>query len=466
VRFNSPGWLAAGLLAVLALGWLWHLYDARQHRALAAFVSARLLGQLTRSISPSKRRAQRGLFLGAVICLFVALAGPLVGFRWEEVRRRGNEIIFAIDTSRSMSTPDVRPNRLTRAKLAIDDFAKRLDGDAVGIVAFAGTSFLVCPITLDYGAFQESLSAIDTNTIPRGGTNISSAIKAAQLALRRRPASDKILILITDGEDLEGNAVEAAQSASESDGLKVYTVGVGTATGDLIPIPQAQGGGFVKDESGAFVKSRLDEPALKAIAAATGGFYVSLGTQGEGLETIFNTVLGSIAKHDLASRQQKIYIERYQWPLAASLAMLLASLLIGTRRRHVVRISATSQAAALAGLVLMMAARVQPAQAADANAQGTSSSNAAPVLESKRPVLEYNAGTAAYRAGAILPAIHQPRAVRRFEAVGRPRGCLLQPRQHPVSRWPENRADRTAGNSAKVERCRKGLRDGAATACR
>jgi Ca-activated chloride channel homolog len=149
VRFSSPGWLAAGLLAVVALIWLWHLYDARQHRALAAFVAAHLRRQLTRSISPTKRRAQRGLFLGAVICLFVALAGPLVGFRWEEVRRRGNEIIFAIDTSRSMSTPDVRPNRLTRAKLAIDDFAKRLDGDAVGIVAFAGASFLACPITLD-----------------------------------------------------------------------------------------------------------------------------------------------------------------------------------------------------------------------------------------------------------------------------------------------------------------------------
>jgi Ca-activated chloride channel family protein len=404
VRFSSPGWLAAGVLAVLALIWLWRLYDARQHRALAVFVSAHLRRQLTRSISPSKRRAQRGLFLGAVICLFVALAGPLVGFRWEEVRRRGNEIIFAIDTSRSMSTPDVKPDRLTRAKLAIDDFAKRLDGDAVGIVAFAGASFLACPITLDYGAFHESLSAIDTNTIPRGGTNISSAIKAAEVALRRRPASDKILILITDGEDLEGNAMEAARSASQGDGLRVYTVGVGTAAGDLIPIPPDQGGGFVKDESGAFVKSRLDEPALKAIAAATGGFYVPLGTQGEGLEAIYNAVLGSLAKHDLAARRQRIYIERYQWPLAGSLAMLLASLLIGTRRRHGAQVSATSQAVALAGLVLMMAARVQSVQATDANAQGTSSPNAAPALDSNRPVLEYNVGTAAYRAGQFPQA--------------------------------------------------------------
>ena len=244
------------------------------------FVSAHLRQQLTRSISLGRRRVQRGLFLAALICLFVALAGPLVGFRWEQVSRRGNEIIFAIDTSRSMLTPDVKPNRLTRAKLAIDDFAKKLDGDAVGIVAFAGTAFLACPMTLDYGAFHESLDAIDTNTIPRGGTNISSAIQAAQAALRRRPGSDKILILVTDGEDLEGNALEAAQTAAKADGLKIYTVGVGTAAGDLIPISPEQGGGFVKDETGAFVKSRLDEQGLKAIAGRPADSTCPLGTQG------------------------------------------------------------------------------------------------------------------------------------------------------------------------------------------
>jgi Ca-activated chloride channel family protein len=391
----------------VAIIWLWRRYDARQDAALAKFVSAHLRRQLTRSISLGKRNAQRGLFLAALICLFVALAGPLVGFRWEQVSRRGNEIIFAIDTSRSMSTPDVRPNRLTRAKLAIDDFAKQLDGDAVGIVAFAGTAFLACPITLDYGALRESLDAIDTNTIPRGGTNISSAIQAAQIALRRRPASDKILILVTDGEDLEGGAVETARGAAQSDGLKIYTVGVGTAAGDLIPVAQEQGGGFVKDETGAFVRSRLDEPALKAIAAATGGFYVPLGTQGEGLEFVFKTVLGSIAKHDLASRQQRIYTERYQWPLAASLGMLLTSLLIGTRRREGARGSATSKAAVMSALISIMAWHVQPARAAGENtpaAQGAQGAQAAPVPDSNRPVLEYNAGTAAYRAAQFPQA--------------------------------------------------------------
>ena len=407
MRFASPWWLAAAVFAVALLFLLWRLYDARQHAALAKFVSADLRGQLTRSISIRKRNAQRGLLLGSMVCLFVALAGPLLGFRWEQVSRRGNEVIFAIDTSRSMSTPDVKPNRLTRAKLAIDDFAKQLDGDAIGIVAFAGTAFLACPITLDYGAFRESLGAIDTNTIPNGGTNISSAIQAAQIALRRRAASDKILILVTDGEDLEGSAVETARGAAQSDGLKIYTVGVGTAAGDLIPIDQAQGGGFVKDESGALVKSRLDEATLKAVAAATGGFYVPLGTQGEGLEVVFQNVLGSIAKHELASRQRKIYTERYQWPLAASLAMLLASLLIGTRRRAGARGTAASKAAAFA-VILAMDGHVQ-AQAAGEDPPSAPAARGAPAVDSKRPVLEYNAGTAAYRAAQF------PQAAQSFE---------------------------------------------------
>ncbi len=395
MTFERPGWLWGAVLACIVMSVLWYRYDRRQHAALARFIASNLRANLTRSISVTKRRLQRGLFLLALILLFVALAGPLLGFRWEQVSRRGNEIIFAIDTSRSMDTPDMKPSRLTRAKLAIDDFADRLDGDAVGIVAFAGSAFLVCPITLDYGAFHESLNAIDTNTIPRGGTNISSAIHEADFALRRRPGSDKILILLTDGEDLEGSALSAAQTAAKEDGLKIYTVGVGSAAGDLIPVPPGQGGGFVKDESGNYVKSRLDEPALQAIAGATGGFYVPLGTQGEGLDTVFTRVLGPLAKHDLASRQQKIYTQRYQWPLAGSLIALLLSLLIGTRKRgtrqRVPRPAhsppGTSTAAVLA-LAVAALCMLGP-RTTRAATPGTA---------------EFNAGTAAYRAGRFPEA--------------------------------------------------------------
>jgi Ca-activated chloride channel family protein len=394
MMFERPWWLAGGGVACAVLLLLWYRYDRRQSAALTRFVSSNLRAQLTRSISVTKRRLQRGLYLIALALLFVALAGPLLGFRWEQVSRRGNEIVFALDTSRSMDTPDMKPSRLTRAKLAIDDFTNRLDGDAVGIVAFAGTAFLVCPITLDYGAFHESLDAIDTSTIPRGGTNISSAIHEAQVALRRRPNSDKILILVTDGEDLEGSALESAQAAAKEDGLKIYTVGVGSASGDLIPIPPEQGGGFVKDESGAFVKSRLDETGLKAIAVATGGFYVPLGTQGEGLETIFTRVLGPLAKHDLASRQQKIYTQRYQWPLAGSLLALLLSLMIGNRRRiraaPLPQAGATQRGAAgIAATALLSLACLAAPHAGHADVPGTT---------------EFNAGTTAYKAGKFPQA--------------------------------------------------------------
>lgn len=233
--FAAPGWLLGGALACTAMLWLWRRYDRRQQAALARFVAEHLRGELTQSISVARRRLQRGLYLLALALLFATLARPQWGFRWEEITRRGNDIVFAIDTSRSMTTPDVKPNRLARAKLAIDDFVNQLDGDAVGIVAFAGTAFLACPITLDYGAFHETLGAIDTNTVPRGGTNLASAIHEAQAALQRRPGSDKILILVTDGEDLEGGALAAAQEAKQQ-GLKIFTVGVGTANGDLIPI--------------------------------------------------------------------------------------------------------------------------------------------------------------------------------------------------------------------------------------
>ncbi|MHB8722390.1 MAG: vWA domain-containing protein, partial [Steroidobacteraceae bacterium] len=429
MRFSHPEWLPAGVIFCLWLLWMWRRHDARQHAALARFVSPHLRAQLTRSVSIGRRRARRLLLLTSVALLFIALAGPLVGYRWELISRRGNEIVFAVDTSRSMSTPDVKPDRLTRAKLAIDDFTRLLDGDAVGLVAFAGGAFLACPITLDYGAFHESLNAIDTGTIPRGGTNIASAIREAQAALRRRPGSDKILILVTDGEDLEGDALAAAQTAAHQDGLKIYTVGVGTPQGDLVPVSADRLGGFVKDESGAFVRSRLDEPALKAIAAATGGIYAPLGSRGEGFEFLYQTALGPMLKHDLASRQQRVYTQRYQWPLAASLGLLLSSLLVGTRRRS--RVPARRQLSgprarpidAAAGswlivpLMLLMPAapvRASPASAEDAYKKGdylTASKEYADAAarDPKKPVLEFNAGAAAYKAAQY------PQAVKAFQ---------------------------------------------------
>ena len=437
--FVHPGWLAVGLAACLGALWTWRRYDERQRKALAAFLSPHLSMELTRSMSITRRRVKRALFAAAVALLFVALAEPQVGFHWEQVKRRGNDIVFAVDTSRSMLTPDVKPNRLVRAKLAIDDLVGRLGGDAVGLVAFAGSAFLQCPLTLDYGAFHESLAALDTHIISRGGTDISSAIRAAQSALHNRAGSDKILILVTDGEDLEGDALETAKAALKQDGLKIYTVGVGSANGDLIPLPADQGGGFLKDNEGHFVRSRLDEPALRALAQATGGSYAPLGAANQGLDEIYARALAPLAKHDLESRTEKVYVERYQWPLAAGLACLLASLLVGTRRRAgSPAVSASERApasgtvttgagtvsgaaaASAAVIVLLLlgstrSADASPATAASAYQRGDFSQaqrdySAAEARDPSQPILKFDAGTAAYKAGDF------PVAAREFQA--------------------------------------------------
>ena len=401
MKFADSYWLLAGLLTCLVLIGVWRGYDARQHAALARFVAPHLRHRLTSSVSRLRRLLQRGLVLGSVLCLCGALAGPLLGYHWERISRRGNEVIFAIDTSRSMLTADVKPNRLTRAKLAIDDMARQLDGDGIGIVAFAGSAFLVCPLTLDYGAFHQSLDAIDVHTIPRGGTNIASAILAARAALSRRPGSDRILILVTDGENLEGDALAAARDAAEQDGLKIYAVGVGSAEGDLIPLPSDQGGGFVRDATGTFVKSHLDEAGLTAIATATAGTYVHLGAQGEDFETFLGTVFSSVTKHDLIYRQQMIYTQRYQWPLAASLIMLLASLVVGTRRSSRRRAPTVARTIAVSAVSVVLGVLFIPmrSESADqANNQGATG-------KAKTPIVEYNAGTTAYRAGQFPQAM-------------------------------------------------------------
>ena len=491
--FAHPVWLIVGLAACLGVLWTWRGYDARQRKALEAFISPHLGVELTRSISVSRRRLKRALFVAAVGLLFAALAEPQAGFHWEQVKRRGNDIIFAVDTSRSMLTPDVKPNRLVRAKLAIDDFVNRLDGDAVGLVAFAGSAFLQCPLTLDYGAFHESLAALDTHIIPRGGTDISSAIRAAQSAVRNRAGSDKVLILVTDGEDLEGDALDTAKAAFKQDGLKIYTVGVGSANGDLIPLPADQGGGFLKDNQGRFVRSRLDEPALKALAQATGGSYAPLGAENQGLEVIYARALAPLAKHDLESRTEKVYVERYQWPLALCLACLLSSLLVGTRRRApstggTVRAASASVGAssgsrtAAAGGAAMVAcaafallllavggpAQASPGSAASAYRRGDFSTaqrdySEAAARDPSQPVLKFDAGTAAYKAGDFPVAAKQFQSslerlqIRVRRASGTATGCLLQPGQHLVSRRAEDREERCGQDHRDLDRGGEGL---------
>lgn len=329
--FAEPHWLFFGLLACIGLIFLFRLMHRRRQAALEKFAAQQLIGRLTRNVSTSRRRYKNMLLLLAIFMCFAALARPQYGFQWVDIKRKGIDLLFALDTSKSMLAEDIKPNRLTRAHLAILDFVEQLEGDRVGLMPFAGSAYLMCPLTLDYSAFADSLAAVTTDIIPRGGTNIAAVIDTAALTLNNA-ANHKILIILTDGENLQGDAIKAAEEAAKQ-GLTIYTVGVGTSEGELIPLAKESGQGFVKDQQGNFVTSRLDETTLSALAEKSGGMHVPLGPAGEGLETIYQQKLALIPKEELAERRQKVPLERFEWPLTAALLFLVLELLVGERKK-------------------------------------------------------------------------------------------------------------------------------------
>jgi Ca-activated chloride channel homolog len=331
--FIHPVWLAVGLLSCCAAILFITFSTVRRRKKLAHFAAPHLLPVLTANVSQTRRRLKATLFVLGLACLFLALAQPQWGNHLIELRQKGIDILIGFDVSKSMLAQDVKPNRLERAKLAVRDFAAKLDGDRIGLLPFAGTSFLICPLTADYDAFNASLNALDVNTIPKGGTNIGAAIHEATKVLAGEQ-NHKILILLTDGENLteQHDTLKAAELAKQEK-MIIYTVGVGTPQGELIPLPGGGAGNFVKDERGEFVTSKLDEKTLTAIAETTGGLYASLGSMGQGFDTIYERKLALIPKEEQAQRKKKVPIDRFQWPLAAALVFFsLEFLLIGRRR--------------------------------------------------------------------------------------------------------------------------------------
>src|SRR6266436_2180847 len=239
MRFAHPQvlWLLA-VFPPLMLAFFWWSWRKRQ-QLVTQFIQARLLPALTVGISPVRLKLRLASVVLAVICLILALARPQWGFDWEPAKQRGLDIIVAIDTSKSMLAEDIAPNRLTRAKLAALDLMQQARADRLGLVAFAGSAFLQCPLTFDDGAFRQSVEALDVNIIPQGGTAIAEAINTA-LAAFKEGDNYKTLVLFTDGEDQDSGALEAAQKASDA-GLHIFTVGIGTTEGELLRIRDGKG---------------------------------------------------------------------------------------------------------------------------------------------------------------------------------------------------------------------------------
>ena len=333
MTFGAPDrlWLLALLPLLLAL---FVLNERRGRQRLDTIVASRLRAALAGSVSDAKRRLRFFLVLAGIACVIVALAKPQHGYTWERAKRKGRDVIIAIDTSKSMLATDLAPNRLTRAKLAAQDLIQQLQGDRIGVVAFAGTAFLQAPLTIDYSAALSSINELDTDIIPRGGTNIAQVIKTAVEAFGKGESENRCLVLFTDGEELERDGVDAARKNAGN--FRVFTVGAGSMEGSIIPITDAKSGTtFVKDPEGNIVKSRLDEERLRQIAEVTGGFYTRLQNGPADMKRIIEQGFGKMKERDIDSRTARKPIERYQWPLAAGLILLAGSILISERRRGV-----------------------------------------------------------------------------------------------------------------------------------
>ena len=331
-HFADPRWLWLAAVAPILLALL-HRHAAKARREqLARMASPHFVKELTVSHSPARRRFKQALLLAAFAFAGLALARP----QWGSVEAAnawlGEDVVFVLDGSRSMLATDVLPNRLQRAKFSILDFVRRQNHGRVGLVTFAGGAFIQCPLTFDYGAFEETLLSVDDNTIPIPGTDLGRALTEAYRAMDK-DSRRKLVVLVTDGEDLEKSGITAAKSLA-TNGVVVFTLGVGTPAGKEIQYRNQAGQmELVRDAKGELVRSRLDEPTLREIAKAAGGSYYPMGALGEGLTKV------RLAIHQLnsaGSSRQSVQngVDHFHLPLTVALAFIIIESLTGTRRKH------------------------------------------------------------------------------------------------------------------------------------
>jgi Ca-activated chloride channel family protein len=333
IQFAYQNYLPFAALGIAVLVLFFVIAMKRRDRLVKRFADKNLVKEIAPSASFGKKVFKMALITAAAAFALVALARPQWGFEWEESKRVGLDILIAMDVSKSMLARDVKPNRLERSKFAVKDLVKKLNGDRIGLVAFAGTAFLQCPLTIDYNGFLLALDDLSTSTIPRGGTSISSAIAEAISTYKGADQKYKILVIITDGEELEDSAMKAAEEAARQ-GVKIYCVGVGTSEGELIPVTDERGDrAYLADKSGRVVKTALNEELLQKIALSTGGSYVRATSAEFGLSLLYDKSISKLEKHDIESKMRKHYQERFQIFLAVALLLLFVEPLFSERKR-------------------------------------------------------------------------------------------------------------------------------------
>ncbi len=323
--FASPEyfWL---LLLVPLIPIVYGIVRALRRRRIRAFGDEQLVRQLMPSWSGPKGWIRIILFTLAFFCFVIGISRPQMGAKLKEHEAKGAEIMICLDVSNSMLAEDYSPSRLDRAKLAISRVVDKLQGDRIGLIIFAGTSFVQLPITTDYVSAKMFLGSIDTGSVPVQGTAIGDAILTAAKSFSAQSEKSRAIIVITDGENHEDDAVDAARQAAEL-GIKVYTVGVGSLRGQPIP----KDGELMKDSEGNIVVTRLDEATLRKIAEVGGGAYVHAGNEEFGL----NPIVDDIKKMEAEKYNSIVfeeYDEQFMYFFGAALLLLVIEMLIGERK--------------------------------------------------------------------------------------------------------------------------------------
>ena len=320
------------LLLIPALLFFFRWAGMRKKRRTEAIGDLKLIERLSPTLSGERDRLKVGLFLAAIVCLVLAISRPQWGQSTREVVARGVDVFIALDTSFSMDAADVAPSRMERAKYIANELMSRLQGNRIGLVVFSGEAFTQCPLTLDYGAAKLFLETVTTGIVPVPGTNIVSALERARKGFGAASGGYRVIVLLTDGEQLEGNALELAAELTK-DHIVVHTVGIGTPGGEPIPVLNERGEviDYVRDSDGQPVLSRLDEETVSRLALATGGKYGRLSDSDDEIEKI-NTAINDMEGQELESQLFRRYEERFYWPLSFAIVLLVVETIIPRRK--------------------------------------------------------------------------------------------------------------------------------------
>lgn len=297
------------------------------------FADKALIERLSLSKSASKERLKKVLLILSVFFLILAIARPQIGTRLTMTKRYGVDVLIAIDTSSSMMAQDIKPNRLEKAKMEISSFIDKLKGDRIGILVFAGDSFVQCPLTVDYSAVKMFLDIIELDMMPMPGTAIGGAIRLGVKSFIKKERKHKVMLIFTDGEDHETRPIEAAQDAKK-EGVIIYTIGIGTKKGEPIPIIDKTGNiiGYKKDNKGEVVMTKLDEETLQKIALLTDGKYYHATSSEFELDKIYDDI-SKMDKKELSNRLFTQYEDRFQYFLAVAFILLCVEFIIGERKK-------------------------------------------------------------------------------------------------------------------------------------